>query len=93
MTIGDNIHKALTSAESLKSSLESFGHDTEDKQAKDQYYRMAQVIETQVLPTLRARTNTVESQEPQYQVKQQAQQKAQQQAQQQANQPVPGQFQ
>lgn len=76
MTVGDKLHQALSQAESLKSQLETFGHDTNDKQAKHQFYQMAQVLEQQVIPTLRARVNYVESQEPQYQVKQQAAQKA-----------------
>lgn len=80
MTVGDKIHQALTTAESLKSQLEMFGHDTSDKQAKAQFYQLAQAMETQVIPTLRARVNAIEQQEPQYHIKQQAQQQAQQQA-------------
>ncbi len=86
MTVGDKMHQALTTAEALKSQLETFGHDTQDKQAKAQFYQMAQTIEQQVIPTLKNRTNYIESQEPSYAVKNQAVQQARQQGQQQAQQ-------
>lgn len=79
MTVGDDIHKALTMAESLKSQIETFGHATQDKTAKAEFYRMAQVVEQQVIPSLRGRTNYIEQQEPQFDVKAQAFQKAPQQ--------------
>lgn len=80
MTVGDKLHQALSQAENLKAQLETFGHDTQDKQAKNQYYQMAQALEQHVIGNLRNRVNYVESQEPQYRVKQQAAEKAQQQA-------------
>jgi hypothetical protein len=80
MTVSDKMHQALTTAEGLKAQLEMFGHDTSDKFAKSEFYRMAQVIEEQVIPGLRGRTNQIEQQEPQYNIKQQAQQQAQQQS-------------
>jgi hypothetical protein len=79
MTVGDKMHQALTSAESLKAQLETFGHDTNDKSAKAEFYRMAQALEQQVIPGLQGRTNYIEQQEPQFNVKQQAQQAQQQQ--------------
>lgn len=78
MTVGDDIHKALTMAEALKAQMETFGHSTQDKAAKAEFYRMAQVMEQQVLPGLSGRTNYIEQQEPQFSVKQQAFQQAQQ---------------
>lgn len=78
MTVGEKMHQALTTAEALKSQIEMFGHDTTDKQAKAEFYQMAQTLEQQVISRLQARTNYIEQQEPTYQVKNQAQQKAQQ---------------
>lgn len=89
MTVGDNLHKALTAAEALKAQIETFGHETSDKTAKADFYRMAQTMEQQVVTGLRNRTNYVEQQEPQYNVKQQAYQAAQQQMQQQGQQKQP----
>lgn len=79
MTVGDNMHKALTMAESLKAQIETFGHDTNDTTAKAEFYRLAQSLEEQVIPALRNRTNYIEQQEPQFKVKEQAYQQAQQQ--------------
>lgn len=79
MTVGDNMHKALTSAESLKAQIENFGHDTNDATAKAEFYRLAQTLEDQVIPALRNRTNYIEQQEPQFKVREQAFQQAQQQ--------------
>lgn len=78
MTVGDDMHKALTMAEALKVQMETFGHSTQDKTAKAEFYRMAQVVEQQVIPGLTGRTNHIEQQEPQFNVKQQAYQQAQQ---------------
>lgn len=78
MTIGDNLHKALTMAEALKAQIETFGHDTNDKMAKAEFYRLAQSLDEQVIPVLRNRTNYIEQQEPQFKVKQQAFQEAEQ---------------
>ncbi len=78
MAVGDNMHKALTAAEQLKANLEMFGHDTNDKSAKADFYRMAQTLEQQVIPTLQGRCNQIEQQEPQYNVKEQAFQNTQQ---------------
>lgn len=72
MTVGSKLHMALTSAESLRTQCEQFGLDTEDKQAKSQFFQLAQCIEQQVVPVLRQRVNQVEQQEPQYKVKQEA---------------------
>lgn len=83
MTIGEKMHQTLTTAEALKSQIEMFGHDTSDKQAKAEFYQMAQTIEQQIIPKLTNRVNYIEQQEPAYHVQNQAQQKAQQQAQQQ----------
>jgi hypothetical protein len=74
MTVGDKVHQALTTAESLKAQLEMFGHDTQDQFAKAEFYRMAQTMEQQVIPSLKGRCNYMEQQEPQFKVKQQAQQ-------------------
>lgn len=78
MTVGVKMHQALNSAETLKAQLESFGFDTDDKQAKAMFFQMAQTMESQIIPQLRNRVNYMESQEPQYKVKEQAQQQAQQ---------------
>lgn len=80
LTVGDNLHKALTSAEALKAQLETFGHDTNDQTAKADFYRMAQNLEEQVIPLLQNRTNYIEQQEPQFKIKEQAYQQAYQQA-------------
>ncbi|MFO7172706.1 MAG: DUF1657 domain-containing protein [Bacillota bacterium] len=81
MTVGTKMHQALTMAESLKAQLEMFGLETEDQQVKHQFFQMAQMMEKQIIPQLKGRVNYIESQEPQYKVKQQAQQQAQQQGQ------------
>jgi hypothetical protein len=78
MTIGSKLHMALTAAEGLRVQCEQFGLDTEDKQAKAQFFQLAQTIEQQVVPVLRQRVNQIEQQEPQYKVRQQAMQQAQQ---------------
>lgn len=77
MTVGTKMHQALTMAESLKAQLEMFGLETEDQQAKNQFFQMAQMMESQVIAPLKGRVNYIESQEPQYKVRQQAQQQAQ----------------
>lgn len=79
LTVGDDMHKALTMAEALKAQIETFGHSTQDQTAKADFYRMAQSLEQQVIPALRGRTNYIEQQEPEFDVKQQAFQQAQKQ--------------
>lgn len=79
MTVGDDMHKALTMAEALKAQIETFGHSTQDQTAKADFYRVAQSMEQQVIPVLKGRTNYIEQQEPEFNVKQQAFQQAHQQ--------------
>ena len=61
----------LASLESAKANLEQFGLDTQDKNAQNMYFEMAQELGNMVR-AFEGRINYVESQEPQYKVKQQA---------------------
>ncbi|MCK8827384.1 DUF1657 domain-containing protein [Natroniella acetigena] len=81
MTVGDNLHQALTGLETAKSTLEGFSQDTNDELAQDMYTQCAQQIE-QVANQLEERVNYVENEEPQYKQKQQMQNQQGQQGQQ-----------
>lgn len=81
MTVGDKLHQTLSSLESAKAQLETFGLETKDKQAQQMYNSCASQLE-QVVSQLKGRVNYVEGQEPQYKVRQQAGQAGAQQQQQ-----------
>ncbi|MEW6725224.1 MAG: DUF1657 domain-containing protein [Bacillota bacterium] len=86
MTVGKKLHTTLSQAESVAASLKSFGLDTDDQQAAAAFNQLADIMDKQVVPQLRARLNYIESEEPQYKVRQQTMQQAQQQMTQQTNQ-------
>ncbi len=77
MTVGDDLHKTLTSLEGAKSNLESFALDTNDTQAEQLYNSCAQELE-QLTQQLEQRVNYVEQEEPQYKVRQNSQNNQQQ---------------
>lgn len=85
MTVGTRMHKTLAGIESAKADFEMFAGETEDAQAKSEFYQYAQQLEG-ICQNFKQRVNYVEQQEPQYKVKEQAQQKAQMQQQQQQQQ-------
>lgn len=70
MTIGKKLHTTLASMESAKANLETFGLETQDKLAQKMYFEMAEELGS-MINKFRGRVNYVESQEPQYKVKQQ----------------------
>ena len=67
MTIGQKLHQALTSAESLTADLKSFALDTQNQSAKQLYTELASSMEN-VTNQLRGRVNQAEAEEPQYKV-------------------------
>lgn len=71
MTVGEKLHTTLTQLESARANLEQFGLDTQDQNAKKMYFEMAEELGGMV-QAFKGRVNYVESQEPQYKVKQQA---------------------
>ncbi|MGI5838540.1 MAG: DUF1657 domain-containing protein [bacterium] len=77
MTIGQKLHSALASAESLCADLKTFALETDNQQSKQTYAQLAQQMEGTV-NTLKAQVNTAEAQEPQYKVFNQMQQGSQQ---------------
>lgn len=78
MTVGDDLHKTLTSLEGAKSNLESFALDTNDNKAEQLYNSCAQNLE-QLTQQLEQRVNFVEQEEPQYKARQNNQNNQQQQ--------------
>lgn len=82
LTVGDKLHQTLSSLESAKAQLETFGLETKDKQAQQMYNTLSSQL-NQVVSQLKGRVNYVEGQEPQYKVRQQANQQATQQTNQQ----------
>ena len=78
MTVGDDLHKTLTSLEGAKSNLESFALDTNDNKAEQLYNSCAQDLE-QLTQQLEQRVNFVEQEEPQYKARQNNQNNQQQQ--------------
>ncbi len=67
MTIGQKLHQALTSAESLTADLKSFALDTQNQSAKQLFTELAGSMEN-VTSRLRGRVNQAEAEEPQYKV-------------------------
>ncbi len=66
MTIGTKLHQTLTDAESIAADLKSFALETNNKQAKQLYSRLADTVKSEVCEPLRSRVNEVEKEEPSY---------------------------
>lgn len=65
MTVATKMQQTIASAESVKASLQSFGLDTQDQNAKQMFQSMAQSQQT-IVDSLNARLQYIQSQEPQY---------------------------
>lgn len=78
MTVGQNLHQSLTSLKAEQANLESFALETQNQQAQQTYTQCANQLE-QVVQNLENRVNYVESEEPQYKVREQMQNQNQQQ--------------
>lgn len=65
MTTVNKLQQALNSAKSLQADLKSFSMDTENQQAKQMFNQLASDLENTV-QMLQARTDFVNSEEPQY---------------------------
>ena len=65
MTTVNKLQQALNSAKSLQADLKSFSMDTENQQAKQMFNQLASNLENTV-QMLQARTDFVNSEEPQY---------------------------
>ncbi len=74
MTVGKKLHQTLASLRGAKADMEAFAMETQNKNAQQLYSSTAQQL-GQVVDSLSQRTNEVESQEPQYKVKQNMQNK------------------
>jgi len=74
LTVGKKLHQTLASLRGAKADMEAFAMETQNKNAQQLYSSTAQQL-GQVVDSLSQRTNEVESQEPQYKVKQNMQNK------------------
>ena len=65
MTIGVKMQQTIASAESVAANLKQFALDTQDQQAKQMFGQMSQTL-TNVVSSLQARFNYIQTEEPQY---------------------------
>ena len=65
MTVGTQLQQAIASAQSVASSLKTFGLETQDQQAKQMFNTLAQNMDN-IVSQLQSRLNYVSTEEPQY---------------------------
>ena len=65
MTIGVKMQQTIASAEGVAANLKQFALDTQDQQAKQMFGQMSQTL-TNVVSSLQARFNYIQTEEPQY---------------------------
>ncbi len=65
MTIGVKMQQTIASAEGVAANLKQFALDTQDQQAKQMFGQMSQTV-TNVVSSLQARFNYIQTEEPQY---------------------------
>lgn len=65
MTIGDKVHKTLSSLRSARADMETFSMETNDQNAKQLYADSAKQLE-QMINSISGRVNYVEDEEPTY---------------------------
>ncbi len=65
MTIGVKMQQTIASAESVAANLKQFALDTQDQQAKQMFGQMSQTL-TNVVSSLQARFNYIQTEELQY---------------------------
>mgnify|MGYP006306919813 CR=1 FL=1 len=65
MTVGDKMHKLLSSLRNAQADLEAFSMDTQDKNAKQLFADSSEQL-NQIINNVADRTNYLEQEEPQY---------------------------